>query len=1637
MNYVFPFIKPGLVLWLLLFLSPGLLADNTKKDKQQHRSELFNDNAYGYNKTSFPAPFTEIGNPVTAPAVSTGYYFVDSDDDAGAYWHPVPLFVDTNNTYAGTWVRIESGPRQRNYSSPLEAASRWADPDDWGGNGYTFFRNPAYPIESSGASYFNHGFIGATDSTDNAIAGPMPIFISDGFYFNGIRYDSFYVSTNGLICLTNRRYYYDDVTGLRKVEGDDCYDPMSMDWYVGSSLSGYDRTRSAEGSANSIDPAIEPVEDNFGYYVAVLGTNQWNPKGGIRKAHGALNELQPYYKAAVIAPFFGDLQLSQWHESANKVDDHGQVWFRKYTNGDTLCIYFVNAAPVNTAYYKPDKSFEAAYDLRPTDGNYISASAQVLLCRRDSSIVINYETFNGMVSVNGRGYPAKNIFRYSTTCGVRGFARHQGYHHVGGIEARGESAEYEQYTYYFDRYQTDDVDYPKAQSAVKFKQWKNTLRVVEINYRVRSLDVNDDLLFTQKVNAEYTDNFELLAGEDRIGALQPVAIYQNLTNEIQGPKLAETAGGINFHEQELNFQAIFRIMNETSGKPIYNRIVPVDSFGLAIEKDNRDLQNDYFNNPNVKVDYVSIFKDTYGTNITESLSFPGADNYNGIPPYGFVEVYFPPYEPNEYIESQLGRLKGYAIAVPKDPENMDDLGAQWPFDDTSSVTLHSMRIITKYNNKNTGGQFIDEVTEFYNVNGKNIPSVLNWVNIGGEVIQGDSVSKFPAAPAKEWDEDSGKFVGYKAANDENIELFAPVIKLDRINDYGICDEIRSYPIDLRDRENVILSLSVQRGTYSPDQTWDRGWADEKLVGPEPRCIVNGDPFNVFNQSENSASYIPDALVVEFAKSSPDQVHGITNIGQELSYIPQSLRGSWRYHPRRGGARPVTNNAAYTLFGGGGCIRGFLEDNKDSALALPQYPYGPANGLRPDIYDSGIDPYFKKIHIPVPDTFISSPNEAAKNFRFRIRVDATDDQKCETCIPDDEDPFYIDNVYLLFPTESFDLEMTSIQHYWPYTTVPLEQAIQIPMYVTVSNNSLISSAVVGVALTTGHNRITNWWVDSTYQKSQELPYIPAASNMTVIMPEWCIRSMDTTFIEYELLAYFNSADFFHPGSDPIGDINYNNNMLFSKFRMNVGDVISYDPLDARNDVPAFSGDSGRGLNLPAYSEGGYGSFVLASNWDEEAYSYGLEGSGEGGEIAMKFKLFRPDTIYGYQAFFGSKSTSHDPISFRVYTDTNDVPGEVISTSVLANAERGRDDIRDDYFYDEYVTCFLPRGEPLILPRGTYWLAIEQPDDKPIHLGGSKSKMGMRTLNINVPPPMGGYVGAEGNQLLLNNDMKIPQDINTGHPIIVNQNFFAYRNAGASDGWKQFIPEVGNPAYAHLHHFGVSPVDGQTWTLSRGTWIPMLRPFFKDPVEIPVELIGFDGHLRESSVDLFWETASEINNYGFYIERRVIETASGWQDIGFVAGSGTTNKYKSYHFNDDHIEAGNTYQYRLKQVDYDGTENRAYSDIVTITVGSEALNVGDIIVLGNPDAGVYEAVSPNPITNSAHIRFQLNSDEFVQAEILDILGNVVNTIASRQMQKGSKYLQWKCDFSDGRKAPAGRYILRITAGNEVRAVMVTRI
>src|SRR5690606_35586785 len=68
-------------------------------------------------------------------------------------------------------------------------------------------------------------------------------------------------------------------------------------------------------------------------------------------------------------------------------------------------------------------------------------------------------------------------------------------------------------------------------------------------------------------------------------------------------------------------------------------------------------------------------------------------------------------------------------------------------------------------------------------------------------------------------------------------------------------------------------------------------------------------------------------------------------------------------------------------------------------------------------------------------------------------------------------------------------------------------------------------------------------------------------------------------------------------------------------------------------------------------------------------------------------------------------------------------------------------------------------------------------------------------------------------------------------------------------------------------------------------------------LPVELTAFSASISNKNVILNWFTASEKNNRGFVIERKI--HSGNWEVIGFAAGFGTTTEAKSYSYTDQNL------------------------------------------------------------------------------------------------------------------------------------------
>ncbi|HQV62091.1 MAG TPA: T9SS type A sorting domain-containing protein [Chitinophagaceae bacterium] len=134
-------------------------------------------------------------------------------------------------------------------------------------------------------------------------------------------------------------------------------------------------------------------------------------------------------------------------------------------------------------------------------------------------------------------------------------------------------------------------------------------------------------------------------------------------------------------------------------------------------------------------------------------------------------------------------------------------------------------------------------------------------------------------------------------------------------------------------------------------------------------------------------------------------------------------------------------------------------------------------------------------------------------------------------------------------------------------------------------------------------------------------------------------------------------------------------------------------------------------------------------------------------------------------------------------------------------------------------------------------------------------------------------------------------------------------------------------------------------------------FTDPGCIPLPLIfkSFTASRNMATVNLNWTTAVEVNNQGFFIERKY--SSRNWEVVGFVntkTPAGNSEEEMSYFFTDNNTIAGVS-EYRIKQVDMDG--KTSYTAIRLVKGYGQA---SDLIIYPNPSANgqvnvVFEKIS----------------------------------------------------------------------------------
>ena len=176
-----------------------------------------------------------------------------------------------------------------------------------------------------------------------------------------------------------------------------------------------------------------------------------------------------------------------------------------------------------------------------------------------------------------------------------------------------------------------------------------------------------------------------------------------------------------------------------------------------------------------------------------------------------------------------------------------------------------------------------------------------------------------------------------------------------------------------------------------------------------------------------------------------------------------------------------------------------------------------------------------------------------------------------------------------------------------------------------------------------------------------------------------------------------------------------------------------------------------------------------------------------------------------------------------------------------------------------------------------------------------------------------------------------------------------------------------------------------------------------VVLPVEMVYFRGEKTNEQVKLSWQTATELNNKGFEIQRSADGT-NNWQSIGFVAAAGNTGLASTYYFT-DRLPLSGINAYRLKQIDLDGN-----------------YKLSQIVILNFTGKGGAISFYPNPAKNSIALQFNDNKLLNTNAQINTVTGRTVQTITLTNNRQ----------TIDLNKLPSGIYLISFANGEVKRLV-----
>ncbi|MDI6803167.1 MAG: TIGR03790 family protein [Bacteroidota bacterium] len=196
------------------------------------------------------------------------------------------------------------------------------------------------------------------------------------------------------------------------------------------------------------------------------------------------------------------------------------------------------------------------------------------------------------------------------------------------------------------------------------------------------------------------------------------------------------------------------------------------------------------------------------------------------------------------------------------------------------------------------------------------------------------------------------------------------------------------------------------------------------------------------------------------------------------------------------------------------------------------------------------------------------------------------------------------------------------------------------------------------------------------------------------------------------------------------------------------------------------------------------------------------------------------------------------------------------------------------------------------------------------------------------------------------------------------------------------------------------------------------------DLPIQIGSFvANYMYANDVQIEWTTISEINNYGFNVQR-YNENSMVFETLGFIPGKGTTTEPQTYTYLDENVSTISL-QYRLEQIDNDGLTHYFGPINLSPNTIKESIALQKTFML-------YPNY-PNPFNPTTEIKFTLENKAKVTLMVYNSIGQEVDELINGEINEGTHSIKF-----DGSNLASGIYysVMQSTNGILIQKMILIK-